>query len=271
MPTNRSTSKRLARVFNEGFVVKDIVEPLASFDVRTKVSEVHEFVQAKKFKVVGIRDQGHVVGYAKSEQLGADSCRDSLCMIEADQILPDTAPLADVVLALEKYDRLFVSWLGEIAGIVTRTDMQKPPVRMWLFGMITLIEMRFTQLIERVHGDESWQEFVSEGRLSKARVLQEERQRRNQTVKVLDCLQFSDKGQVIARSSELRGLTKFESRGQVEKVFKGLERLRNNLAHSQDIVSNDWEVIVLLTQNLERVVSGPPALDESSAAADTTA
>jgi hypothetical protein len=28
--------------------------------------------------------------------------------------------------------------LGQVGGIVAKTDLQKPPVRMWLSGMITI-------------------------------------------------------------------------------------------------------------------------------------
>ena len=35
---------------------------------------------------------------------------------------------------------------------------------------------------------------------------------------------------------------------------KNLEKLRNNLAHAQDIVSLDWETIVTISENLEAVV-----------------
>ena len=31
--------------------------------------------------------------------------------------------------------------------MVTRDDLQKPPARMWLFGMVTMIELRYTRLI----------------------------------------------------------------------------------------------------------------------------
>ena len=35
-----------------------------------------------------------------------------------------------------------------------------------------------------------------------------------------------------------------------------LESLRNNLAHSQDIISCDWETIVELCKDMERVIHG---------------
>lgn len=53
----------------------------------------------------------------------------------------------------------------------------------------------------------------------------------------------------------MRDLTQFKSRKQIEDAFKGVERLRNNLAHAQDIRS-DWDMIVLLAENLERIVEG---------------
>ena len=41
-----------------------------------------------------------------------------------------------------------------------------------------------------------------------------------------------------------------------------LEKLRNNLAHCQDIVTGDWEAIVALSENLDRVLDGPPGLHD---------
>ena len=127
MTIEANASQRLGRVFHEGFVVKDIVEPMASFDATTPAEGVRAFVAERGFKVIAVRNEGRITGYTKFEELGDGLCGDSICAIEPDQVLPDTAPLAEVVLKLERYERVFVSWLGEIGGIVTRTDMQKPP------------------------------------------------------------------------------------------------------------------------------------------------
>jgi hypothetical protein len=134
--------------------------------------------------------------------------------------------------------------------------LQKPPVRMWLFGMVTLVEMRMGRLAEQLCEGETWRQFLSEGRLQKAEALLEERRRRNQNLKLIDCLQFSDKGQIIARNESIRGLTRFTSRRQVEEACKALESLRNNLAHSQDIITSDWETVVGLAADLDGVILG---------------
>ena len=135
---------------------------------------------------------------------------------------------------------------GSVAGIITPADMQKAPVRMWLFGIVTLIEMRYAELIERHCQADSWKQYLSEGRLQKAEALLVERTRRNQSLRLFDCLQFSDKGQIIARNEDVRRLTIFTSRRQVEEAVGKLEQLRNNLAHAQDILASDWDTIVQL-------------------------
>ncbi len=91
--------------------------------------------------------------------------------------------------------------------------------------------------------------------LDKAVQLQQERLRRNQHASLLDCLQFSDKAQIIVRDESLRRQVGFASRHRGEEVIKILERLRNNLAHSQDIVALDWETIVQMSENLDRLIN----------------
>ena len=59
-------------------------------------------------------------------------------------------------------------------------DIQKPPERMWLFSMITIIEMYLTRLIESHYPGNDWQEIISLGRLEKAKELIAERALRGQ-------------------------------------------------------------------------------------------
>jgi len=129
--------------------------------------------------------------------------------------------------------------------------------------MITLIEMRFARLIGQLCPEDGWKQFLSEARVQKAEELLAERIRRDQNLELLDCLQFADKGQIVARNQDIRRLTQFQSRRQLEQVVKQLERLRNNLAHTQDIISTDWETIVLLAENLDSVLAGPPGLRQA--------
>lgn len=184
-------------------------------------------------------------------------CRDFFRPFDESLIVGDSVPFAQLVLRLRDRTPLFVSAFGQVCGSVGRSDFLKPAARMWLFGMITLLEMRFVRLIEASCPSDSWIESLSEGRVRKADAVLSERSRGNPHVRLVDCLQFADKVQVIASRAETRVLTRFESKRRAENVGKRLERLRNNLAHSQDVVIEDWDTIVDLAENLDSLVEAP--------------
>ena len=251
----RNSYYDIDKIFLRGLTVRDIAEPLPSFDSLTPVERVQEAMELHHIQVAGIREEGFVAGYLELAELGKTGVCGQYCHpIEEAKILPESAHFSELVIALNRVPYMFVNYLGEISGIVTRTDLDDPPVRMWLFGLITLIEMRFLTLIERRFEGDDWQKYLSNRRLEKAAALQAERQRRNQDPHLIECLQFSDKAQIIVRDENLRQQIGFASRRRGSEVIKNLEKLRNNLAHAQDIVSLDWETIVGISENLETVI-----------------
>ena len=244
----------IQKTFMSGVTVLDIADPLVSFDSSTPADYVLSVMKEKGYEVAGVRQEGLVVSYVERGDLGVGPCGSFARSFEDVVVLADTAPLTEVVHALNQKPWAFVRMMGVVGGLVTRLDLQEPPVRMWLFGLITMLELRFLTLIERRFVDESWMRYLSPGRVEKARVLQSERRRRYQEASLLKCLQFSDKAQIIVRDENLRQQAGIVSRHRGDEVIKSLERLRNNLAHAQDIVAFDWETIVSMAQNLERVI-----------------
>jgi hypothetical protein len=240
------------RVFTEAFTARDVAEPLASFDASIASTDVRDFMNARDFDVVGIRSEGQVVGYVHRGSLETGPCGQYQHPLDKALIQSDTAPLLSVLMELNRAPFLFITTLGRAGGIITPADLQKPPVRMWLFGIVTLIEMRCTDLIDQHCPEGAWKKYLSEARLQKAQALLDERSRRNQTLGLFDCLQFSDKGQIIARNEDIRKFTIFPSRRQAEEVIKKLEQLRNNLAHAQDILASDWGTIIELCEFINR-------------------
>jgi len=56
---------------------------------------------------------------------------------------------------------------------------------MWLFGIVTLTEMRMTKLIKNRFIGEEWQDLIPEARRLAALNLQQERKRFNQNVELI--------------------------------------------------------------------------------------
>src|SRR5262249_51750278 len=126
------------RVFTETFTARDVAEPLASFDTSASSRDVRDFMNARDFDVVGVRSEGQVVGYVERGSLENGPCGQYQHPLDKALIQSDTAPLLTVLMELNHAPFVFITVLGRVGGIITPADLQKPPVRMWLFGIVTL-------------------------------------------------------------------------------------------------------------------------------------
>ena len=140
--------------------------------------------------------------------------------------------------------------LGQIQGVISREDVNKPYMRMWLFGIITLTEMRITELVKSHFRGDEWYHLIPEARVQAARNLQLERKRLNQHVELIDCLQMADKGLLVINQPELLSEFGFSSKSAAKKVLKHFQSLRNNLAHAQDISTYDWAQIARISMRM---------------------
>jgi hypothetical protein len=252
MPWRETQTSRLRRLFLEGFSAMDIAEPMVSFDADTDARTVHDFMVEKDFDLVGIRQDGLVNGYARREDLSTGICRDHIRPFNPDNdLVPDTANLIDVVKSLAINEQCFVTILERVGAIITLSDLEKPPMRMFLFGLITLSEMLMTEIIRHRYSDGSWQTFISDQRLAKAKQLHEERSRRGQQVDLVDCLQYGDKGSILSYDEDIRKAFGQESRSDARRAITELETLRNSLAHTQDLIPTGWQRIVIACSRLE--------------------
>ena len=234
----------------ELFTARDIAEGLLSFDASANCSEVQNVLTHRRRDVASVRINGAVQGYVRLSDLVAGACADCLRHFTLDQVLGGGASFADVIHVLTRHDYCFVTSLGQVAGVIRRDDINKPMVRMWLFGIVTIVEMGLVRLIQERFTEDSWQDRVSAGRLEKARAIQAERQRRNQYCELIDCLQLSDKGQILMEDAQLLEQLGFHSKAIAKRTLKELESLRNHLAHAQDIVTHDWAQIARLTMRV---------------------
>jgi len=234
----------------ELFTARDIAEPLYSFDLDSNCVTVRKAMQLNQQDVASIRTSGTVQGYVRLTDLDAGVCSNSMRHFTIDQVITGDSSLSDVVHVLTRHDYCFISLLGEVTGVICRDDINKPMVRMWLFGLITIIEMRVMQMIQSGYPGDSWQSAISEDRLEKAKVMQQERSRRNQHCSLIDCLQLSDKARVAIEQPQILAALGFDSKRTAKRVIKSLESLRNNLSHLQDIVMHDWAQIARLSRRI---------------------
>ncbi len=244
------------RLFIDAFSSKDIAQELYSFDTVIPSQAVRSFMESEGLYVVGIRSGGRVVGYVRDEDLDGECCGDNMQPFRPGQILSGDSTPTDLIQVLTRHSYCFVAVLDSVVGVITRDDMNKPTVRMWLFGIVTIIEMHLTQSIKTIHADGAWQSLLTKNRLDKALSLYNERRRRKRNCELLDCLQLSDKMHILLQDAEFLTSLGFDTSKSGKRAAKELESLRNNLAHSQDIVIDDWPQIARLSRQVEDLIHG---------------
>jgi hypothetical protein len=241
--------RRMAQQFRQTFIARQIARALPSVD-HPEEETVRAIMERHRLPVVGVREQGVVCSYVTGE------APLHIRPILPEQTVADRASFAEVILVLGTFDCCFVTLFDTIAGVLVKADIQHPYMRMWLFGIVTMVEMETGPLIERFWPNGGWQSLISEGRLAKAQLLLAERERRNQPSTLLACLQFADKLQILLENETFFRQFGFSSKKVARSICKDIESLRNNLAHAQDIVSHDFAQVARIAHRIESLRDG---------------
>ena len=146
----KSSSADLRDLFKDSITVKYLAEPLKSVPACEDAAKLRSWMEARDFDVLGIEENGTVCGYVERSHLGKGKCNDYQQIFHPSELIAAATPLMELLPLLREKPRLFVLESNRINGIVTCGDLQKAPVRMLLFGLVTLLEMNSTGLIAKV-------------------------------------------------------------------------------------------------------------------------
>ncbi len=247
----KSSLGDLQRLFARTITLRDIAEPLSSFDAAQPAEAVREFLEQRGYDVVGIREHGVVTAFASRTSLHGGTLGQHREAFGPGAVLPDTEPLLAAFATLRDRRHVFINVLGHVGGIVTRGDLQKAPVRLWLFGLVSLVEMQMLRVVRERYPSDSWAGHLSSERLEGAQRLFAERRRRHEENDLSDCLQLGDKATILMKDADLFALSGFTSRSSLEQFFREVGQLRNALAHANDIVAGRWPELANLVDTLE--------------------
>ena len=245
---------RSAAGFLRMFRAKDLARPLPSFDIDSEAKAVELSLRTRQCELAGLRSGGEITGYCFLDDLKSQTCRDALRHFNVAEIVSAEAPLFDVVQVLTRTSTCFVAAFSQADGFVTRHDFDSPIARMWLFGMVTLIEMDLTRRIRERWSEDQWVHCLSAARFASAQKLQAERSKQGSRPALLDCLQIADKAQILMKDRDMLSHFGFRSTATARRVARELQALRNHLAHAQYATAEHWPQIARMTSNFAAVL-----------------
>ena len=252
-PSKRFSVQELLRLLNQSLQVKHIDVRLECCSVNDPAEAVREFLHDRQFDVCGVSDGTRVIGYLRRDELTTGQCERFVVPFCAGEIISDGTSLMHLLPLLKSRPRLFVLEEAEVRHIVTRSDLQKPPLRMLLFGLVSLLEIYFLELVRLTYPRGDYELVLPEGRLRKASELWAERQKRNEHIDLADCLQIADKRDLLLAVPKFAPFFGLQSKKQAGRFLQHIEALRDRLVHAQDLIlGTSWEEVIETIEQLEQ-------------------
>jgi hypothetical protein len=122
-----------------------------------------------------------------------------------------------------------------ISGLVSKSDLQKLPVRALLFHLVTHLELCMADWIRRhIRGEDEWRTCLSTGRQKSLDERYMELFEKNMAIDRLTAAMFADKREVLIKLANLPN-----GKSVAKKELKRIEKLRDSVAHSGDYASNE--------------------------------
>jgi hypothetical protein len=196
----------------------------------------------KGFDILGYKnEQGVMVGYITKIDLIVDKFNKKPMYFEPGSVISNDTRIVDILRLIQNKERLFVLENDQVSGIITRGDLQKAPVRLLFFGLLTLFEMNIQKLIEIFYSDGSWEEFVIAPRLNGAKGRHRKKKEMNADIGLLECLYLKDKCDIVTSGREIWEIFSKEfDIDKPDKLYK-IKDLRDKIDHPQDIArGSDW-------------------------------
>ncbi len=244
----------------ESIPVRFISEPLVSYGKQKSYVEAVNNMNAAQFDVAGVVDRtGNILGYidVKGNPTGVCGDKNHLHLLDPGRLVTDAMPIAEVGAIVARKRHVFILEKNKVTSIVTRADLQKAPVRMMIFGAITVLEMHLTDVLRREWSDDTWRECDSftPKQVKAIEDAFQQAQKRNDETDVFGCMNLYDKCLLACASENI--VENFQKNGldDLESKLVDTRKLRNVVAHGQSLVTSNrsWNAVLHTAVEAQRM------------------
>lgn len=154
----------------------------------------------------------------------------------AEDVLASSTGLSELIQRLGHRPFYFLQVGDPVSQIVTVSDLNRLPVRIYLFGLLNHLEGLLVDLINDQYPNDKWLgSLTAEGREEVENRFVLKRERDLDTARI-DCTLLSQKLTIIAKSPDLRQRFDMAKRKEFDAYARPVNDLRNRIAHGMDPV-----------------------------------
>jgi len=152
--------------------------------------------------------------------------------VQVADLLSSESTIDDCLELFRDREFYFVNRENRVVGLVNHADLDKVPVRLSFYVLISKLETLLLAMF-RFHyrDDDSWKGLLRD-RVSKIADIYEAKKRRGLDISLFDCMNLSDMLELLQKSEKLYEFIGFESRKKCEKACSGLDELRHDVMHT---------------------------------------
>jgi len=264
----------------DGISVQDVaISDIIVCERSDVVSDVLATMESLDIDIVPVDDAGTRAEYVERRALRNTHCGSTIGdgprrRIEVSDLVSMSSPLRNTVRLLDRRQWLLTLEGNFIAGIVTRGDLQRPPMRMYLFGLLSLFEANLLRAIQNEYPHDEWRmlpDFPKKTSRSAFSVQKKRSDSEEEPLSLSECLMLRGKLEVVRRTPawhaplKLESSALFQGNGTEEPsdCLNDLVELRNNLSHADDLTQgfpNRWADVFLLVERLELMTESVESL-----------
>lgn len=177
------------------------------------------------FDCIPVRESKSIIGYIQREPNLSGCVRDHMRSIDESVLVSADLPLPQYVALIPERPFRLVLDGATIRGIVTWSDLQKLPVRVFAFSFITHLEMVMTEKIKALYPQSNeWLSLLKDDRREGIKTKQTLLQEQHIEPFLLELTDFCDKRDILARQLVL-------GRRFLKDLVR-IEKLRNTTVHA---------------------------------------
>jgi hypothetical protein len=250
----------LHELFDERLTADSVSEPFDGLDAASDAATAREFAARRGFDIIGVQRGGRCIGFARVDELRGGALGDYVRPLEEQAVVAESNGLRDTVNKVFRRQCVFVDGTDGAYGIVTRGDMNKAPVRMLLFSLVTVLEMQMLRVLRMLpHSDTYCYMHLDPKTISIAERTKENRKKFHADSDLLDCLMFQGRRVLIQKLiwSDVINVRKVGIQLDASELdqLERIEHARNEVAHGNDLLLIDSQYgLVEVLESTERLL-----------------